>query len=177
MADIRPPLPSQNSGSFADGRPQVHFGRSASPSFPATGLSMPSPFDSQTHLASEPGQDYDDDYIEKLPLNDGQNFGGFYPPPCAQISLFLLDILSLSCRPIPPGAYDDSYVPKRPGSVVSTSTNGIESAWRRRQTIKRGKTRKVKLTNGNFIAEYPVPTPVFSAMEERWTSASTTEFS
>lgn len=82
MADTRPPLPSQNSGSFTDGRPQVHFGASASP-FHAAEESMPSPFDSQTHLATESAQDYDDDYIEKLPLNDGQNFdGGFYPPPC-----------------------------------------------------------------------------------------------
>src|SRR6266540_4872129 len=63
----------------------------------------------------------------------------------------------------------------RTGSVLSTSTSGIESAWRRRQTIKRGKTRKVKLTNGNFVAEYPVPTPVFTAMEGKWTSTNTTE--
>lgn len=88
MADTRPPLPSQNSGSFADGRPQVHFGGSASPPFHEAGVSMPSPFDSQTHLATESGQDYDDDYIEKLPLNDGQNFdGGFYPPPCVHKQL------------------------------------------------------------------------------------------
>ena len=57
-------------------------------------------------------------------------------------------------------------------------TNGVDSAWRRRQTIKRGVTKKVKLTNGNFITEYPVPTPVYSALEAKWTAGvKTSEFS
>ena len=62
-------------------------------------------------------------------------------------------------------------------STASTSTNGVDTAWRRRQTIKRGVTRKVKLTNGNFIAEYPVPTPVLSAIEAKYAQTKTTEFS
>lgn len=70
----------------------------------------------------------------------------------------------------------DPYAIGRPASVVS-STGGVDSAWRRRQTIKRGVTRKVKLTKGNFIAEYPVPTPVHTAIQAQWTSTKTTEFS
>jgi len=63
-------------------------------------------------------------------------------------------------------------------SVHSTSTNGVEAGWRRRQTIKRGVTRRVVLTHGNFIAEYPVPTPVYSAIEAQYTQGSSTkEFS
>lgn len=63
-------------------------------------------------------------------------------------------------------------------SSASSLTNGVDTAWRRRQTIKRGVTKKVKLTKGNFITEYPVPTPVYSAIESKWTSNSnTTEFS
>lgn len=77
-------------------------------------------------------------------------------------------------RPPSPGAYGDPYA--RPMSTMSSSTNGVDSAWRRRQTIKRGVTRKVKLTNGNFIAEYPVPTPVHSAIEPRYRQTNTTEF-
>lgn len=77
--------------------------------------------------------------------------------------------------PIDPDAYGDPY--GRPASVMSTSTNGVDTAWRRRQTIKRGVTRKVKLTNGNFIAEYPVPTPVHSAIEAKYAATNTTEFS
>jgi chitin synthase len=96
---------------------------------------------------------------------------------CTKEGHFVFDIPRPFSRPIDPNTYGDPYALQRPGSVVSTSTNGIESAWRRRQTIKRGKTRKVKLTNGNFIAEYPVPTPVLSAMEDRWKSTNTTEFS
>jgi len=79
-------------------------------------------------------------------------------------------------RPVDPTAYGDPYG-DRPASVVSNSTNGVESAWRRRQTIKRGVTRKVKLTQGNFITEYPVPTPVLSAIEAKYTATKTTEFS
>lgn len=75
-----------------------------------------------------------------------------------------------------PNTLGDPYG-NRPMSVVSDVSGGVESAWRRRQTIKRGVTRKVKLTNGNFIAEYPVPTPVFSAIEAKWSSTKTTEFS
>ncbi|KAH8093838.1 chitin synthase, partial [Phellopilus nigrolimitatus] len=46
-----------------------------------------------------------------------------------------------------------------------------------RQTVKRGVTRKVKLTRGNFIAEYAVPTAVHNAIEPKWKDTSTTEFS
>lgn len=60
---------------------------------------------------------------------------------------------------------------------MSTSSVGVDSAWRRRQTIKRGVTRKVKLTSGNFITEYAVPTPVHSAIEAKYAATNTTEFS
>lgn len=64
--------------------------------------------------------------------------------------------------------------PPRPASTVSsTSTDG---AWRRRQTIKRGVTRKVKLTQGNFINEYPVPSAIVNAVEPKWAATNTTEF-
>jgi chitin synthase len=75
---------------------------------------------------------------------------------------------------VDPSAYGDPY--NRPASTVS-STGGVDSGWRRRQTIKRGVTRKVKLTNGNFVAEYPVPTPVYSAVEAKYSQTNTTEFS
>ncbi|KAJ3841463.1 class III chitin synthase [Lentinula raphanica] len=112
-------------------------------------------FESTTSIPQEfGGRDYneEEDYMEKQPLTAGQPYpGGFYPPT------------------LDPNAYGDPYG-GRPTSVASTSTNGVDSAWRRRQTIKRGVTRKVKLTKGNFITEYPVPTPVHTA-------TSTTEFS
>ncbi|KAI0034078.1 glycosyltransferase family 2 protein [Vararia minispora EC-137] len=114
------------------------------------------PYESTTNLPN----DAEEDYAEKLPLTSGQPFtGGFYPP-----------------GPIDPDTYGDPYA--RPMSVASSTSNGVDSAWRRRQTIKRGVTKKVKLTNGNFITEYPVPTPVFSAIESKWSSnVNTTEFS
>ncbi|KAG6853182.1 hypothetical protein C0991_006292 [Blastosporella zonata] len=59
-------------------------------------------------------------------------------------------------------------------SVVS-----VDSKWRRRQrqAMKRGIVRKIKLTKGNFIAEYPVPTAVKNAIEPVYAANTTTEFS
>ncbi|KAG6815723.1 Chitin synthase, class 1, partial [Tephrocybe sp. NHM501043] len=59
-------------------------------------------------------------------------------------------------------------------SVVS-----VDSKWRKRQrqAMKRGIVRKVKLTKGNFIAEYPVPTAVKNAIEPVYAATNTTEFS
>lgn len=75
-----------------------------------------------------------------------------------------------------PDAYGDPYA--RPLSVVSSASNGVDTAWRHRQTIRRGVKKEVKLTNGNFITEYPVPTPVYSAVEAKWKDGvRTTEFS
>lgn len=165
----RPPLPSVSSHNtddtyadpFADRPRQTHFTEPQHP-YPSQS-SMPRPFESTATLPQEFGardQPYDEDeYIEKQPLTSGQAFaGGFYPP-----------------GPVDPDGFGDPY--GRPASVVSSSTNGVESAWRRRQTIKRGVTRKVKLTKGNFIAEYAVPTPVLSAIEEKYKATNTTEFS
>ena len=78
--------------------------------------------------------------------------------------------------PFDPNSYGDPYG-ARPLSIASSSSLGVESQWRRRQTIKRGKTRRVKLTKGNFITEYAVPSPVFSAIEPKWQQSNTTEFS
>ncbi|KAJ6515926.1 glycosyltransferase family 2 protein [Mycena sanguinolenta] len=156
----RPPLPSSNS-SYGD--------PFANPSGPHPHFQEPSaqapyrPFESTTSLPQDFHQDQyeDDEYVEKQPLAAGQFAGGFYPP-----------------GPVDPSAYGDPYQDERPASIAS-STNGVDSAWRRRQTIKRdrGVTRKVKLTNGNFIADYPVPTAIFSAIEPNYRQTNTTEFS
>ncbi|KAG5646609.1 Chitin synthase, class 1 [Asterophora parasitica] len=156
----RPPLPSSNPSyrpgpdypdPFAD-RPRPHS--------PGTPYGQGTPYQSTTDLSLGGREVSDDEYIEKQPLNAGQSFtGGFYPP-----------------APLDPNSLGDPYIAGRPESIAS-STGGVESAWRRRQTIKRGVTRKVKLTNGNFIAEYPVPTPVHTAIESKWSSTNTTEFS
>ncbi|KAJ3559212.1 hypothetical protein NM688_g478 [Phlebia brevispora] len=162
MADEkRPPLPSFASQSslsdtlndpFSDRPQHVNFQEG-----------IPSAYNSTVSLTdnfSGRNSGYeDDDEVEKVPLTSSQGMSGSLYPP----------------GPVDPSSFGDPY--ERPMSTVSTSTNGVESGWRRRQTIKRGVTRKVKLTKGNFITEYPVPTPVFSAIESKWTSATkTTEF-
>lgn len=153
------PRDEQFSGDpFADRPRQTHF---QEPPPRVYDSASGSPFDSTTTLPREFGANYaDEDYAEKLPLTGGDNYnpGGFYPP-----------------APVDPSAYGDPYA--RPMSTTSSSTNGVDTAWRRRQTIKRGVTRKVKLTKGNFITEYPVPTPVHSAIEAKYAATNTTEFS
>ncbi|KAH0587521.1 Chitin synthase, class 1 [Termitomyces sp. 'cryptogamus'] len=162
MADQQPPLPSYHSSTsdyddpFADRSRQIQFQESQVPYRQASPYSLAAT--STTNLDAQEST-YDDEEVEKQPLTSGHSFTGFYPPPS-----------------LDPNTLGDPYG-DRPMSVVSESSVGVESAWRRRQTIKRGVTRKVKLTNGNFIAEYPVPTPVFSAIEAKWSSTNTTEFS
>ncbi|EMD40851.1 glycosyltransferase family 2 protein [Gelatoporia subvermispora B] len=156
MADQRPPLPSLSSHSsindlsdpFADRPRQINFNEPPPSAYEST-VSLPHEFG---------GMGDDDSEVEKVPLTHGSP-GGFYPP-----------------GPMDPNAYGDPY--SRPQSTVSSASGGVDSAWRRRQTIKRGVTRKVKLTKGNFITEYAVPTPVYSAVEPKWLgSTKTTEFS
>jgi len=165
MAGRPPVLSSASSYSdpFLDGPRQTNFveprGRYDSVA------SLPRAYESTTSFSEDIDshqsryEDGDDEYAEKIPLTSG----GLYPP-----------------GRVDPNTFGDPYgaVPPdgRPISVMSTSS-GVESAWRRRQTVKRGITRKVKLTKGNFIAEYPVPTPVHSAIEAKWKSTNTTEFS
>nr|ADX07293.1 putative chitin synthase [Flammulina velutipes] len=150
---------------FADRPRQTQFAEQERPYHGTSSPNlMPRPFESTASLSTtqEFGAsrtDFDDDSVERLPLNAGQTFtGGFYPPN------------------VDPDSFGDPYG-SRPMSVATTSSMGVDSAWRRRQTIKRGVTRKVKLTNGNFIAEYLVPTPIHSAIEARYASGNTTEFS
>ena len=89
----RPPQgsfpPADNTGSDPYGDPfadSAHSSRQTrftlqDNSFQARNL--PSPYDSTSTLPLNPSaNEYDDDeYVEKQPLTDGQNFtGGFYPP-------------------------------------------------------------------------------------------------
>ncbi|TCD70431.1 Chitin synthase, class 2 [Steccherinum ochraceum] len=162
--DKRPPLPS-----FSSNTSQTSFTSDVHPNDPfadrpralAFQEPQPRPYESTASLPHEfggIGSNYDDsDTEEKIPLTSAPG-GGLYPP-----------------GPIDPSAYGDPYA--RPVSTVSTASTGVESAWRRRQTIKRGVTRRVPLTNGNFISEYPVPSPIYTAIEEKWKNKNTTEFS
>ncbi|KAK0235318.1 glycosyltransferase family 2 protein [Armillaria nabsnona] len=92
---------------------------------------------------------------------------------------------SLEKLPLQPA--DSSVYPVRMSGILRSPYEGsdlgresvvsLETNWRRRQTIKRGVTRKVKLIKGNFITEYTVPTAVRNAIESKYTSTQSTEFS
>lgn len=72
----------------------------------------------------------------------------------------------------------DPYLSGGPDLPLSSSSASISSAgadFLRRQTVpRRGATiKKIKLTNGNFIADYPVPGPVSSSVEAKWLNDKT----
>lgn len=97
-------------------------------------------------------QEDEQESFEKLPLKLGENFS--YPTR-------------------------HSRAPNSPYLPVGRESLSLDRGWRHRQQIERGVKRKVKLTDGHFIAEYRVPTAVSSALEQRYSSsaANTTEFS
>ncbi|KAJ7655266.1 chitin synthase [Mycena polygramma] len=65
-----------------------------------------------------------------------------------------------------------------PGSPMNRDSRmSLDTGWRRRQMLQRGVTRKVKLTKGNFIAEYAVPTAVHNATQAQYSATRSTEFS
>ncbi|KAF8591568.1 glycosyltransferase family 2 protein [Ramaria rubella] len=152
-----PSYPSQSSqpgDPFSDRAPRPQgpydaLSYSSQTAYAASNVSLPGEFGAGR---SYPPQDEE----EKLPLTRSEAYPGNYYPPTG---------------PVDTTAYGAPF--ERPSSTVSSSADG---AWRRRQTIKRGVTRKVKLTGGNFIAEYAVPTAVRNAVEPKWAATNSTEF-
>ncbi|QRV76364.1 chitin synthase [Ceratobasidium sp. AG-Ba] len=130
----------------------------------ASTTSLPQTYASDTHGSSR--YDYDDEEIK--PLTTGNYQGGFYPPQQNQGPGGFID----------PAAYGTPY--SRPESTYSqtslTPSARRDEQWRRRQTIKRGKTKKVVLKSGNFVADYAVPTPVAKAVEPKYANTTTNEF-
>ncbi|KAL9931712.1 hypothetical protein V8E36_009498 [Tilletia maclaganii] len=61
---------------------------------------------------------------------------------------------------------------------LSNFSSAEEAAWAKRQRApKRGATRKVKLTRGNWIVDHRVPTAVKNSVEPKWSQgANTNEF-
>ncbi|KAG8855624.1 Chitin synthase, class 2 [Tulasnella sp. 330] len=133
---------------FTD-RPAGAGGRLAPPGNPNSYASTTTLGAPSEHEASDVAQ-YDED--EAKPLNEGQPgfSGGFYPPPGGHVGFA--------------GGFDRRSMASEAGST--------EAGWRRRQTIKRGVTKKVQLTSGNFIAEYAVPTAVRNAVEAKYITAN-----
>ncbi|KAF8344932.1 glycosyltransferase family 2 protein [Amanita rubescens] len=80
--------------------------------------------------------------------------------------------------PLPGATFATPRLHRQPSSDGASLVHvESSSSWDRRQKISRGVTRKVKLTKGNFIAEYPVPTAIQNAVEKQYLSKSSTEFS
>ncbi|KAG0150823.1 hypothetical protein CROQUDRAFT_37815 [Cronartium quercuum f. sp. fusiforme G11] len=61
------------------------------------------------------------------------------------------------------------YPPHRAYSQGTQSIAASEDDWRRRaRPIQRGITRRVKLTQGNFINDYPVPKAISNSIEKKY---------
>lgn len=128
------------------------------------------------HLTSQhsPKKTYDPNAFP-IPNNLRRSDGLRLPMPRSPMPKF----------PIPPSPMvDDPYYPPNSPYINSpyssrTSVVSLDTSWRRRQrqAVKRGIVRKVQLTKGHFIAEYPVPTAVKNAIEPVYAANTTTEFS
>lgn len=147
------PFHDNNGNSYA----MNSYASSASVQNPfASTASLPQHYTGDNHGASR----YDRGDDEEKPLTTGSYAGGFYPPAGPGGYAFPLDNGLGSSLPsfIDPSAYGDPYESGGRGNSVYSQSSLTPSArqdeqWRRRQTIKRGKTKHVKLQNGNFIAE------------------------
>ena len=60
------------------------------------------------------------------------------------------------------------------GTGDRASVASTDGGWARRQTIKRGQRKDVKLVEGNFITDYAVPTAVRNAVEGQYLSEQST---
>ncbi|CAE6428461.1 unnamed protein product [Rhizoctonia solani] len=146
----RPVLQADEQGGYQDpfhdnqGYPANSYGSNNIQNPFASTTSLQQPYNQQQHYGGDthgPSR-YDLHDDEEKPLTS--SYGGSYPPMAGPGGF------------IDPSAYGDPY-DGRPGSVYST-TSMTPSArqdeqWRRRQTIKRGKTKRVKLQGGNFVAD------------------------
>ncbi|KAJ1311786.1 hypothetical protein OPQ81_010252 [Rhizoctonia solani] len=165
----RPVLQADEQSGYQDpfhdnqGYPMNTYGNSnaQNPFASTTSLAPASQYTGDSHGPSR----YDLHDEEEKPLTG--SYGGSYPPMAGPGGF------------IDPSAYGDPYE-GRPGSVYSqtsmTPSARQNEQWRRRQTIKRGKTKRVKLEGGNFITEYAVPTPVAKAVEAKHQMTNTNEF-
>ncbi|KAL8293587.1 hypothetical protein RQP46_000288 [Phenoliferia psychrophenolica] len=79
-------------------------------------------------------------------------------------------------NPVPGFMRQDPYGGGRPGMLPrhsSVTSQQSEADWGRRAgAVKRGVTRKVKLTKGNFIANYAVPPAIVNSQEGKYKDGS-----
>jgi chitin synthase len=168
LRSVSPHDPDHASDLFSD-RPSAPQFQEPQPGPSDLTLPLPQEYGSQ-------GRPYDEDETGKQPLTGSNVLGVCYPP--LYVYYFCPSIPTLTLIRVSPGpdAYGDPYA-RLPFATSSASTD-VETAWRHRQTIQHGVKKAVKLTNGNFITEYPVPTSVYSAVEDKWRNGvRTTEFS
>lgn len=111
---------------------------------------------------SHPGS-YELEDDPKLPLAPyGEK--NVYPPPA-------------NLAPLPYGNYAMPMAPYGNGaaSELGPEDSASQVAWaRRQQAPKRGLTRKVKLTRGNWVVDYRVPTAIKNSVEPKWAQGSRT---
>ena len=130
--------------------------------------------------AGDPGMAdmYDDG--ERSPLTANAQYPAGYPPHFdhglhSQASFLGKDPymhegngLAQSMGYLPPAGFNDAGF-ARPGYSTQNSRTDSDVEWQRRARMPtRGKTTKIKLKQGNFIHEYPVPSPIRNSVEAKW---------
>ncbi|CAD6904270.1 unnamed protein product [Tilletia controversa] len=103
----------------------------------------------------------------KIPLTDNQEKYGYAPPPGSYPQ-------GPQAPPTPfSGAMGGPHGMPHSSSVSTFATG--DAAWaKRQQGPKRGATRRVKLTRGNWIVDHRVPTAVSNSAEIKWSQGTKT---
>ncbi|PWN35460.1 putative chitin synthase 1 [Meira miltonrushii] len=117
---------------------------------------------------------------QKVPLNQSTEKFGNYPPMSAYGRNGSSDEGAYPMMPVPYGMHGMHNASTAfAGSELGPDDSASQVAWmKRQQAPKRGLTRKVKLTRGNWVVEHHVPTAVRNSVEPKWLNGSrTNEFS
>ncbi|WFD35850.1 chitin synthase [Malassezia cuniculi] len=140
------------------------------PAYPPQSYILPDPYIAPLHAppnhpAHAPTDAYypaasDDDFSSHL-NPAASHLHPLYHPAAASLSA-----ASLSAAPFD-SSFDNSFGLKRPtASLVNFDQDPTQPSWLERQRPpSRGERRRVQLTHGNWIVDYPVPSAVRNAMD------------
>ncbi|CAO1633403.1 unnamed protein product [Sympodiomycopsis kandeliae] len=138
----------------------------------------PNPSSDQMHTMAgyAPSYEYDE---SKIPLNANNantydEKDGCYPPASYQLH----DAPAPYGLHPPQGPMGARPFSPAPGAELAPEDSASQRAWaQRQQGPKRGLTRKVKLTRGNWVVDHRVPTAVKNSIEDKWSQGvRTNEF-
>jgi chitin synthase len=117
---------------------------------------------SSTTLNADPFYSHDSQYTSGYPPHVGYELEDEVKQPLSKPSSYNLPMMPKEYPQLP-------YADSRRTSELGPEDSASQVAWAKRQEgPKRGPTRKVKLTRGNWVVDHRVPTAVKNSIEPKW---------